>query len=340
VDFGKLGGIGALALGLLWACVGDDPAAVDGGPGPNDAGSSSGSSGTSSGTNGDAQGASNDAAADGGDATAGPCDPGKPFLAPEIAPDLNDANAQTISVRLSQNGLLAFYSRGPVGGDQDLYRATRTTANEPFGTGVKVEFVNGLTADSKPSVTADLNTLYYYKGRGGAASDIFRARRTANGYETLKLLETPVNTPDGSQDPFVSPDGSQLFFTTKRGFATSAEIWLATTPNEGGFAAASSVPAIGLANLVFVDTPVLSSDMLRLYFGGGANADTDTGIWMTRRTTPNGAFGVPEKIKGSADLDIAGQRDEPSFITPDECILYMYSNRSGTFQTYRARRER
>lgn len=317
---------------MLWACVGDDPfisgSNNDGGP------SSAGDASTTDDALGNGDG--------GGDAAltpSGPCDPTKPFLAPELVPDLNDSDgAPTIAVRLSFDGLSAFFSRGTVAGDQDLFRATRADTNAPFGSAVPLPFVNGSTIDSKPSVTQDLNTLYYYKNRGGALSDIFRATRTSNGYETLKLLGAPVNVDAGAQDPFVSLDGSQLFFTTQRDGANKPEIWVATEPNDDGFFNARRISSIDAAGLAYVDTPVLSRDMLTLYFGGGTLPDT--GVWVIRRTSLTEAFGAPEKLQGAPELDMPGQRDEPSFITPDDCTLYMYSNRSGPFQTYRANRSR
>jgi hypothetical protein len=289
---------------------------------------------------GDASPVGADAAgADAGAVDAGPCDPARVFGAPTVVADLNDVTASTIGLRLSDDALTAFFGRQFSDGGADLFTATRFVTSAAFGAAVPLTTLNTvLSAEGKPTVTSDLNTLYFHRSRVAASSvyDIFSATRDANGYANPTRVDSVDDASGSTQDPFVSSDGRELFFTTRRGTSTKPEIWSAANPDGG---AAFDAPAIvaTASTAAFNDSPVLSHDGLRLYFGAGDGADT--AIWMTTRATRDAPFQTAVQVQGM-DLDRVGQRDEPSFISADECTLYLYSNRSGSFLVYRADRAR
>jgi Tol biopolymer transport system component len=83
------------------------------------------------------------------------------------------------------------------------------------------------TNESHPFISADLLTIYFQSNRNGS-TDLFTAHRTN---PTLPFDPpvpiTELNTPMSDGDPWVSPDGHHMFFSSNREGSTSA-IWETT----------------------------------------------------------------------------------------------------------------
>jgi WD40-like Beta Propeller Repeat len=268
----------------------------------------------------------------GSDAPAGTsCNPTAPFDSTVLVAELSDTAESTVGVRLSADGLTAFFARTVPGASWDVFSVTRFDAAAAFGAPSVVAPITTADGDSKPSVTSDRNRLYFSRDTGSTFR-IWVAVRTGGGfYSAPTILDTNVNDPSGpSGDPFISPDGEELFFGSIRADAGPGGIYVASGPTSP--TTFTTVAPTGLLG----NNPVISADRLSLYFAKAVGLDT--GVWVAQRPTLAAPFGTPTKLSGP-DLDTVGQRDDPSWISPDQCTLYLFSNRAGVFATYRATRK-
>ena len=269
----------------------------------------------------------------------GPCDPSAPFGMPVPIDELN-GDAQNTAARLTQNELVVFFAQGPAGVPSDLFHAERASKADPFSKLTPIAGLNTVAVEGKPSATADLARLYFHRNllpTAGSSYDIQVSFRDPglSEYVTATPLGPPVN--DGNhwnQDPFVSPDGAELYFTSSRGTGfNTPEIFLATGLDamSGSFSSVTKVAA-GTQG-VFNDSPVVSADGLTLYFGSGTG--TETTVYVAHRPTKQD----PYVLLGShAELLMTNARTEPSWISPDQCTLYLFSNRTLGLQIFRASR--
>ncbi|WP_394844358.1 hypothetical protein LZC95_45815 [Pendulispora brunnea] len=85
--------------------------------------------------------------------------------------------------------------------------------------------------------------------------------------------------------------------------------------------------------------PLLTPDGLTIFFTtdrSGANTQGQEDIWTAERTSPTGTFSAPKPVPAlnSSAGDWAG------WISPDNCRLYMNSDRDGVRTVYVAERPR
>jgi len=111
---------------------------------------------------------------------------GAPFGTPVAIPELAYADRSTVDSFLSDDGLTMFFSSAPLAEPADAAVSTVDAGN---------------TADA-----------------GAANSDLFVAwrRSTNEGFSPSQPLGD-LNTPADERDPWLSPDGKKLYFTSDRG---------------------------------------------------------------------------------------------------------------------------
>ena len=92
------------------------------------------------------------------------------------------------------------------------YRNDRWYKSEPIG-----KPINSRYYESHACFTPDGNTIYFTSNRresiGGM--DIFKSERTEEGWSDIILLGEHINTPLNEDNPYVSPDGSRLYFSSQ-----------------------------------------------------------------------------------------------------------------------------
>ena len=124
---------------------------------------------------------------------------------------------------VSSDGLsLFFISDRPGGyGGRDIYVSTRATTNDPWSEPVNLgPTVNSPSDDYGPDISSDGLKLFFdsYRPGGYGERDIWVTRRTAIDApwsEPVNLGPT-VNSSYGDHTSCISPDGSILFFFSKR----------------------------------------------------------------------------------------------------------------------------
>jgi WD40-like Beta Propeller Repeat len=117
--------------------------------------------------------------------------PGEAFGAPVAISELNHPDGSTVDGFLTDDGLTMFFSSAPVAESAD--------AAVPASDGGKTDA--GKTADA-----------------GVANSDLFVAwRRSTSGPFSFTQPLDDLNTAADERDPWLSPDGRTLYFTSDRG---------------------------------------------------------------------------------------------------------------------------
>jgi Tol biopolymer transport system component len=126
-----------------------------------------------------------------------------------------------------------FYSKRTGGtGDNDIWRATRSTRASSFSAPVNVKELNTTAKDSEPSVTGDGLAIYFTSertgGKGGA--DIWTASRpsTSKPFGTAKPV-TELNSAADERGPHISADGLAIVWSSARsGGAGGTDLYFAS----------------------------------------------------------------------------------------------------------------
>lgn len=253
------------------------------------------------------------------------CDLAKPFGAPVLVQGIASAS-EDASLRLSADEKTAYFFSARTGA-QLLYTANRTSAIAAFDNVAALANVN--TGNQyNPAITADGLTLFFASFRAGGVgnNDIFQATRTAltdNFGETR--LAPNINTPDSEVQPYVTRDGSTMYFV-RTAMATGDTVFRAAGSATRGFT--NPAPVAELDGPTNDADPVVSADGLTVFWatdrpGDGALGDMD--VWEAHRSTPTGELGelAPVTSVNSAAFD------SPSDVSADGCRLYLTSKRDG-----------
>jgi hypothetical protein len=135
--------------------------------------------------------------------------------------------------RLSPDGATMLFVRGKAGEGADIFTSRRTEGGwsepEPF------DAVNSPRDDLGPLMSPDGSAVYFYSDRDGGLGgyDIWRCRRTGEGWGEPENLGPGVNGPLNDYGPALTPDGTLLLFASNRPRAaedmgTDPEAWPAT----------------------------------------------------------------------------------------------------------------
>lgn len=320
--------ITSLAAGF-YGCVGDDPqlegpnARADAAP-PNDGG-----------LPGDGNG-------NGDGAPAASCDLAAPFGTPLLVPGLESAGGDS-TPSLTPDELEIYFTRIPPSQDFNgagIFRARRASLRAAFGTPTRFFDRPGLF-DSDPLVSADGTTVLaaLLGANGGAGgADIFAI--TADGGASAVV---GVNTPQNDGQPFLSVDGSELWFVRSVTEALADGGSRSQTDIFHAAYAAGVASAVGpVAELDLASSneswPVLSADRKTIFY---ASSRTDAvpstsgeNVWMARRGAATGPFDPPTPVP---ELNSA-RSDAPRWVSADGCRLYLGSDRGGDTKIYMAER--
>lgn len=312
----------------------------------NEAGGASSEGGSpSAGGNGNEAGTIAEGGA-GGETTDPPkCDPLGKFGTPERL-KLSTVRLEQ-GLRLSSNGLVGYFASDEGGGDEfhdlpgfDLFVTTRESLDEPFEAFVKLDklSISPDKGELSPTETADGLTLYFDAYR--PYRHLWRAWRKHRDDDYLNQDQEELKAlSSGAEDfdPYVTPDGTALYFTSSRSSATSVygfNLFVAQLTN-GKVTDQTEVPGV---NLSFEGErhAVVSPDQTIIYFA--RNSKAQEGIQhifrATRKSTAE-PFGDEAEV---TELSTSASQF-PNFISPDLCTLYFTSNGQGSEDLYVARRE-
>jgi Tol biopolymer transport system component len=222
-----------------------------------------------------------------------------------------------------------FHSKNTSGVSQLLF-ARRSSIDEDFGTPAVLANVNSGLQEAQPMVAKSDLTLYFVSDRDGN-DNLYAASRVVGGDPGANPFTDPrpllnLNSSVSDQAPFLSADASELWFTTDQPTASSPfRIFRAAGPAFNAGAAVAELDTAG-ANI----SPTLSADGLTVYFGSDrAGTLGQRDIWFAKRAGPGASFGtVASASTLNVALNSAGD-DLPSWVSADDCRLYLTSSRPG-----------
>jgi Tol biopolymer transport system component len=279
--------------------------------------------------------------ADAGDAST-VCDPRGKFAPPALLPNLNTTFGE-YGGRLTPDELTIYFASARPGGlgNFDLYSATRPNIAATFGTANHLKAPSSDDNDDYPSLSADGKELFFSRTAPDNSStyEVRVARRaTTTGDFGASVPVDSVNTVSSAEvSPFVVALGD-LYVASDRRPGMGFDLHRFPVLPDGGFGTAEAILVLSTARSE--SAPTLSSDLLTIYFfsertDGGGEVSGD--IWVAHRSLPTMEFANAARV---AEVSAPDATDVPTWLSPDNCRLYLSSNRSGRLQLYVASRER
>lgn len=245
------------------------------------------------------------------------CDRKKPFGPPAVVPGLGTP-AEEFGVGLTPDERTAYFASNRVlGSGFDLYVATRSGADAPFGPAKRIDELATANDDRHPSISADGTTLVFIRMLPVTANDVFLTTKGSTG-AFANATPLSFNSPVEDADPFLLPGGKTIYFSSPgRGpGGAGARIYVSQQDLSGAWS--TPVVARGLENVTAGDaTP--TDDELEMFVKMG------TQIHYTSRKTKTEDFAPPVPVP-----ELAGATsDQPDWVSPDGCRLYLTSPRDG-----------
>ena len=243
---------------------------------------------------------------------------------------------------MSSDGLSAYFHSDRLGngvrflGGYDLFIARRRNLGEAFANPTRIDELSiPAQGELSPSLERDELTLYFDSYR--PTRHLWRARRPnlASAWQDtqeLTLLRSPENE---DFDPYVTRDGSQLYFTSSRPTGTGRpgfNLFVASMKS-GEPQAFEQVQ--GVNSDLHERHAVPSSDGLRLFFSRNSPQSVDTtDVYVAQRNSLDAAF---TEVTPVSELNTS-RSEFPTWLSHDGCQLYFTSDRDGTDDLYMATR--
>lgn len=145
-------------------------------------------------------------------------DRASPWSSPVLATDLS-TNMDEFEAQPDASGLRLVLYRDLGGGDRSIFEATRATAADAWGTPVLVPSLDTAGSEHSPCLTNDGLAIYFGTDRGGTAGvhDLYIATRPSVTAPFATPEPVPgINDAADDDDPWVSPDGHWLVFSSQR----------------------------------------------------------------------------------------------------------------------------
>lgn len=142
-----------------------------------------------------------------------------------------------------------------------------------------------------------------------------------------------VNTPAAEGDPYVLPSGKAIWFDVYTGVGDTEIYRSAVGP--AGFGVREKILGVGSATIDAY--PVVTPDELTLYFASDrvdALASGGYDIYVATRTSTADSFGTPTVLP----VLNSGDADFPTWLSRDECVLYLTRRVAGSLDIYKSER--
>lgn len=252
----------------------------------------------------------------------------EPRLVMELSSPSTDFGGQ-----ISADGL-TYYFDSDRAGTQDIYVATRTTRDTPFGMPMPVTELDSTDFDSDASVTDDGLELYMASGRA-MPSCIYSSHRATTGSLWSTPQQVPALCTSGDSGPFVTGDGLTLVYNTLADGVGEGTLMISQRASRNAaFTAGNAIAELSLGpNKGY---PALSRDGLTLYYEGSGAGITHVQLWQASRPSLAEPFGTPALIPNVDDDDRSNVGD--ASITADGLELWFASDRGGSNDIYVATR--
>ena len=272
------------------------------------------------------------------------------FGEPVLFDEPVNSNGNEIFDCISADGLEIYIER-PVPIDDitslnwDLFVSTRVTTNDPWPVPVSLgPTINSSESEYCACLSGDGLELYFGSRRSGGhgASDLWMTTRPTRSdpWATPENLGPTINTSDGDNMPWITPDGLELYFISNRpGGYGAVDIWVATraSTNDEWEEPVNLGPVVN--SMVDDCWPCLSPDGLVLFFSdwdsiGGPYRPGGLGrsdMWMTRRKSTTDPWESPVNLGHNINTS---EFDSCPRISPDGSTLYFTHGQWGTLSSW------
>lgn len=157
----------------------------------------------------------------------------EPFGAPSLVAGLNSIDIDA-HPSLTADGLAIYIEHNAnANSSVKIWRAARTSTSVGFGTPTEVTQLSSTATDYNPSILPDESAIYFASNRGGANADIYRSARMGGGAFGPPVLAsgTNLNTTAAEENPTVTPDELNIYFSSSRIGSDRIDIWWASRPS-------------------------------------------------------------------------------------------------------------
>ena len=230
--------------------------------------------------------------------------------------------------------MLEIYFKTDRDGDNDVYRATRTSVDDRWSAPSRVDELSSSSNDNTPEVSFDGLTIHLASDRGGGGVEIYRSTRASRS----DPWEAPVRVDELSSslaDLAAAMDEARLALVMTRldAAATDADLFVA---NRATVAEPWSAPvAIDELNTMMHEADaVLDTRGLLLFFTRTAGGTGGRDLVLAERPTVDAAFGAATPL---TELNTDELEEDP-WISPDLSVIYFSRQTSGERNIYRATR--
>jgi len=140
------------------------------------------------------------------------------FEAAAWLPSVNSVSRDGSPSLTADELTLYFVSSRPGSLNDDTWVARRASKTDNFDAPQLLTELASPSFESSPNLSRDGRTLYFISDRGSGDADVWAAtRQSADGPFGSPVNLTAVNSQEAEDDPAVSPDGLELFFSSERG---------------------------------------------------------------------------------------------------------------------------
>lgn len=256
------------------------------------------------------------------DEPAARCDPSGAFGSPVLVGGIN-SDQEDAAARLSEDELEITFSR-LTNGVWDLWRATRSAIEDPFGAPQLLTTVNSVSSDVWPTQSPDGLTLLFDADRTTPGTyHIWRSTRASKA--------VPFGPPmprgelrDNDFHPMLANERSLYFASAMRAGLGLREILHAPVAENGAIGTPELLVG-GVNSESDDDAPAVTSDERLIFFRRATAGETD--VFTASRSTATDGFGAATPVPGLAEPAVS---EIPNWISPDGCHLYFHSNASTT----------
>lgn len=238
-----------------------------------------------------------------------PCRSADGFAAPTALGVLSSAVAES-SLRLAATGT-AVFSRAS--GGNGVLRGFLTKLGASGFT--QPEEISGPVNDGDvdgPALSADGSVLLFASVRGGASYDLWGSVLLGGEFSTPSRI-TQLNSAQAELAPYILASGKAVYFTR---VVPGSGVALMRAAEANGEIMQPTVAA----TIPVVTSPVVSEDELELFYA--VNGD----IYRATRSAVTEPFAAGLR---SAALSTTAN-EEPTWLSPDGCKLYLASDRTGS----------
>lgn len=241
------------------------------------------------------------------------CSSSTPFGAPVLVPGIDPARHAS-SPHLTPDELVVYFTSADPDVSAQVYRATRTRRDEPFGPAEPVPGINSTSNDNDPTISSDGLTLVFHTGREGN-QNVWWAKRADPKSEFGPPVPVPgIASPDYDGQGFFHVATNELWFVSTRN--GTFDLFRAKQVGDG-FDPPVPITELNTPQDEFL--PFLSADGLTIYFsstreGGKGGQD----LYIATRTDPNGTFGPAVPIT-ELNTEVSEQAGS---LSPDNCRIY------------------